>query len=209
MSKELYILGAGSVGGYLAYNLSGISSDYKIAGFFDDDPAKKNSTVFGYPVLGGVDDLLTLKDVSVVIGIAFPSVKARLYEKLKQNSSIEYPSLIAGNAWISANCKIGKGVIIYPGCSINYNTSIGDFVVMNMNCAIGHDCTIGDFTSLAPSVSLGGRTSIGSLTEMGIATATKQGVKIGSSTVLGGNSMVIADIPDHVTAVGVPARIIK
>ncbi|MBU7569622.1 MAG: NeuD/PglB/VioB family sugar acetyltransferase [Flavobacterium sp.] len=206
MSKSLYIIGAGSVGGYIANNLQLMTTEYKIAGFFDDDPAKINSTAFGYPVLGTTSDILDMKDASVVIGIAFPRIKARIVEKLRTKSSFEYPSFIAERSWISSNCVIGKGVIIYPGTMINYQTRIGDFVVMNMNCAIGHDCTIGDFTSLAPSVSLGGGTNIGAFTEMGIASATKQGIHIGEACIVGGGAMVVGNVPDGLKVAGVPAK---
>ncbi|KYP15114.1 acetyltransferase [Flavihumibacter sp. CACIAM 22H1] len=209
MSKVLYVVGAGSVGGYIAYNLGHMTNEYRIGGFFDDDPAKKNTMIFGVPVLGTTDDLLEYNNASVVIGIAFPKIKAQLIDKLGQNSTLIYPSLISAASWISSNSHIGMGAIIYPGCSVNYQVTIEDFVVMNMNCAIGHDCTIGRFSSLAPGVALGGGTQIGALTEMGIASATKQGISIGSSCIIGGNAMVVKNVPDNSKAVGVPARISK
>src|SRR5690606_12145176 len=147
--NELLIIGAGSVGGFIANNPNLFSTEYKILGFLDDDPAKINKEVFDYKVLGSVDTILEYSNanINIALGIAFPSVKKRIYDKIK-NMKFNFPSFVSKNVWLSANVKVGKGVIIYPGVSINYNSIIEDFVVINMNCALGHDSYVSKFTSL-------------------------------------------------------------
>jgi sugar O-acyltransferase (sialic acid O-acetyltransferase NeuD family) len=148
------------------------------------------------------------QNIAVVWGIAFPKIKASLVEKVKHLDA-EFSTLISENACISNEVTIGKGCIIYPGCSINYETVVGDFVVMNMNCALGHNVSLGDFTSLAPGVNLGGYTKIGDQTDIGIGAATKQFIEIGKGCIVGGQAMVTKPFSSNLTIIGVPAIELK
>jgi UDP-perosamine 4-acetyltransferase len=44
---------------------------------------------------------------------------------------------------------------------------------------------------------------------LGTGTKVIQGLKIGKNTMIGAGAVVISDIPDNCTAVGVPARVIS
>ena len=203
---DLYIVGAGSVGGHIAVNYGHYGLGYKLCGFFDDDRSKIGKDIWGYPVLGSTDELFNLTNIAVVVGIAFPRTKNLIVKKLMKNPGIDFPGLISPAAWISENCTIGRGTVIYPGCSVNYATEIGSFVVMNMNCALGHDCKIGDFASLAPGVNLAGHTTIGDMADIGIGASTRQNVRVGKGAVIGGQCMVNRDIPENEIWAGVPAK---
>lgn len=211
MQKTIIIIGAGSVGGHIAANLGSYHlENYDLLGFLDDDPAKIGKTFTGYPILGNIEHLANLpKNVELIIGIAFPSMKTSIIKRLSKIGKYNFPALTAKTAWISNKVSINQGVIIYPGCTINYGTAIDDFVVMNMNCAVGHDCKIGAFSSLAPGVNLAGHTNLGIAVDMGIGAATKQCVAIGNNSTIGGQSMVIKNIPENSVAVGIPAKVIK
>lgn len=206
MKQKLIIIGAGSVGKYLAYNQNDFKTEFEVIGFLDDDVAKHNSQISGIPVLGGVAKIheYSNRGYALAWGIAFPNVKNNLFQQYK-TLEFEYPNIIAKNAWISEGVSLGKGCIIYPGCSINYETAIQDFVVMNMNCAIGHNCTIKSFTSLSPGVNLAGNTSIGNEVELGIGCATLQGVTIGDFVKVGGQAMVTKNIKENLIVKGIPA----
>jgi sugar O-acyltransferase (sialic acid O-acetyltransferase NeuD family) len=207
---KVVIVGAGSVGKFLANNANQFTEAYEFIGFLDDDSNKQNQIIAGIPVLGTTEKLpeLVQQNTAIAWGIAFPKIKAQLVEKHKHLEAV-FPSFISKAAWISNEVKIGKGCIIYPGCSINYETQIGDFVVMNMNCALGHNVSLGDFTSLAPGVNLGGYTKIGDQTDMGIGAATKQFIEIGKGCVVGGQAMVTKPFSSNLTIIGVPAIELK
>lgn len=206
MSKKLYIIGAGSVGGHIALNIEGYDCDYKVEGFFDDDPKISGSSQFGFPVLGTVDRVLELKDAHIVIGIAFPGIKEKIAKKISFNKSLNYPSFVHSKAWVSKEVYVGCGSVIYPGCSVNYGSKIGDFVIMNMNCALGHHTKIGSFSSLAPSVSTGGHTDIGEVVDVGIGVSTIQNVRVGRNCTIGGQSMLVRDVKNDSKVVGVPGK---
>jgi sugar O-acyltransferase (sialic acid O-acetyltransferase NeuD family) len=204
--KNIIIIGAGSVGGHVAYNKSNYGLSGNILGFLDDDPKKIGHEIFGLTVLGPVSDVIQMGNVDVVIGIAFPKTKRKILDLISSNESLRFPTLVSANAWVSEETSIGKGSIIYPGCSINYNSKIGDFVVMNLNCAIGHDTTIGNLSSLAPGVNTAGHTYIGQCVDVGIGVATKQSVRIGDNAIIGGQSMIVKNVAAGELVKGVPAR---
>lgn len=208
--NKLLIIGAGNVGGFLAYNIDEFGS-YDVIGFLDDDASKWGKTFYGRKVLGGVNTIVEysrIPDLNVVIGISSPSIRSIVVKDLG-GYALSYPNFVAKNVWLSKEVNLGKGVILYPGVSVNYETKIGDFVIMNMNCAIGHNCTIEEYVSLAPGVNLGGFTQVDQGASLGIGVSTKQNIRIGEGAVVGGQSMLTKDVPAKSVFVGVPGRMIK
>lgn len=208
MKDKLIIVGAGSVGGFLSYNIQDFG-DFDVVGFLDDDKSKHGKDLYGRKVIGGIDmiERYVEEDLHVVIGIASPRAKYQIVNKLS-GYPIKYPNFIAKNVWLSEHVSVGKGVILYPGVSINYETYVGDFVIMNMNCAIGHNCFIARYSALAPGVNLAGHTNIEEGVDLGIGSCTRQNVKIGRFSTVGGQCMVVKSIPENAVIVGVPGRIL-
>lgn len=206
MKKDLIIIGAGNVGAFLAYNLDLFEGSYNLLGFLDDDLQKNNRKVAGYPVLGKVEDIRNYPaGTAVAVGIASPLTRKRIVEEII-HLPLDFPNFIARNAWLSNAVKVGKGVIIYPGVSINYESVLGDFVIINMNCALGHNATIGNYCTLAPGVNFGGFTTLEGCVEVGIGVATKQRIHIGRNSIIGGQAMVIGPVPEGSVVVGVPGK---
>ena len=209
MTKKLIIIGAGNVGAFIAYNLNLFKGTYNLLGFLDDDVKKHGLTIAGCPVLGNVADIQGYPaGTAVAVGIASPLIRKRIVEAIRQNH-LEFPNFIARNAWLSNTVNVGKGVIIYPGVSVNYESTLGDFVIMNMNCAIGHNATISDFCTLAPGVNFAGFTHLEECVDIGIGAATRQNVRLGKASVAGGQSMIIHDVPDNAVVAGNPGRILR
>lgn len=206
--KRLVIIGAGCVGGYLAYNLN-IQDAYTLLGFLDDDPEKQGTWIYEQPVLGPVsqiDELLEAGPLSVVIGIAAPKARKAIAELLL-GRDIHWPNFIATQSWISSRVTIGKGVIVYPGVSVNYGTQLGDFALINMNCALGHNCFLAAYSTLAPGVNLAGYTRVEACADIGIGTCSRQNTIIGPGAQVGGQSMITRNVPADCKVKGVPARI--
>jgi sugar O-acyltransferase (sialic acid O-acetyltransferase NeuD family) len=210
MKRKLLIVGAGSVGKFIAYNLEEFTQEFEIMGFLDDDVTKHKCSIAGYPVLGPVSTLsgFSGKGVAIVLGIAFPELKIRLFNKYK-HLTFDFPSFISKKSWVSEKVSIGKGCIIYPGTSINYECAVNDFVVINMNCAIGHNCSVGSFSSLAPGVNFSGFTRVGKCVEVGIGVTTIQNVVIHDNAILGGQAMILKEVLSGDIVGGIPARSLK
>lgn len=206
---DLYIVGAGNIGGFVAYNMEHIG-DFILKGFIDDDVAKHGNLFYDVPVLGGMEYIVESREkIAVIIAIANPTVKQKAVSKLKQNTLIQFPSLVHPTVWLGKDVSIGEGCIIYPGAVVNYETVINRFSTINMNSAIGHNCAIGQYVTLSPGVNLGGFTQVGNCSFVGIGASTLQGINIGEEVTVGGMTMVINSIPNGATVVGNPGHTIK
>ena len=210
--QDVIIIGSGGVGQYVLQairDINKLNRLWNILGFVDQNSSMRDSEINGAPVLGGVECLKNYSNISVVIAFADPVSKLKMYEMLKDNNHTEFPSIIHPRSWIAENVSIGMGSIIYPGVSINVNGKIGRFVTINMNSAIGHDTIIDSHVTIAPNVGIGGNVKINDKCNIGIGASIIQGITIGRNTIIGAGAVVINDIPEGVTAVGVPAKPIK
>lgn len=209
MAKDLYIIGAGNVGGFIAYQASSMG-DYLLKGFLDDDPQKLGVIYYDLPVIANVDSLLKLEQpAAVALAIANPKFKKLIVEKLSQNKNISFPNFIHPQVWQGAKVKIGAGCIIYPGVTINYESEIENFVTINMNTTVGHNCKLMNYSTLSPGVACGGFTELGEGSFLGIGACTLQSTTIGSDVTVGAGAVVIRDVENGATMVGNPARRIK
>ncbi|MEE2000435.1 serine acetyltransferase [Alkalimonas sp. MEB108] len=98
---------------------------------------------------------------------------------------------------LGAGCQFGTGLILmHPnGVVINSKVRGGNNIVIESGVVIGDEK--GKAPTLGHDVFIGaGAKIIG-------------GVHVGNGVKIGANAVVVKDLPDHVTAVGIPARIIK
>ena len=104
------------------------------------------------------------------------------------------------------SCHIGSGALIGEGCIFQHNgvgVVVSDHAVIGDNCIIYQNVTIGvlkDGFVSAPVIHDG--------VEIGAGAILLGGITIGKNAKIGAGAVVINDVPDEATAVGVPAHII-
>ncbi|AND71046.1 hexapeptide transferase [Dyella thiooxydans] len=164
------------------------------------------------PVLHGDEHIRRLReeenyqDAFVAIG------SNRLREKLAGKAvsqGYRLVNAISPLAVISPSVRLGGGIAIMAGATINADSAIGDLAIINTGATVDHDCRIGRAVHIAPQCGLAGNVTVGDGSMLGIGCKVIPEQSIGNNVVLGAGSVVIASIPDGVTAVGVPARIIR
>jgi len=121
----------------------------------------------------------------------------------------ELINAVSPNAVVSSSATLGRGIAIMAGAIINASAEIGDGAIINTNAGVDHDCRIGRGAHIGPGSALAGNVEIGCESFLGAGTCVVPGVRIGSRAVIGAGSVVVRDIPDDVTAMGVPARITR
>lgn len=207
--KDLIIYGCGSLGRVIeqiVFDINQEKNTWNLLGFIDDDEGKHGNQVAGYPVLGGIEVLKQLDNAALVVGFAAPSQRMQAVSKVFAAGHKDFATLIHPETWISRRVQTGQGCIIYPGVHIDVDVTIGRHGIFNKLCTIGHDSTFEDFVTAAPAVNFGGNIHIGKGCDFGINSATIQGISVGEWTVVGAGAVVVRDLPDRCTAVGVPAK---
>ena len=99
---------------------------------------------------------------------------------------------------IPINCKIGGGLLIpHPNGIV-----IHPDVIIGVNCLIFQQVTLGSVSGCTTP-------TIGGHVDIGAGAKVLGGIQIGNDVKIGANAVVLMDVPDGKTAVGVPARIIS
>jgi serine acetyltransferase len=74
---------------------------------------------------------------------------------------------------------------------------------------VGHEANIGDYSAFMPTCNISGEVQIGGGNFWGTGVKIINRCTVGENVVIGAGAVVIADVPDNVTAVGVPAKVKK
>ena len=92
---------------------------------------------------------------------------------------------------------------------IGYRAEIGAGVIINTGAQIDHHCSVRECATIDPAAILAGNVTIGRFTRVHTAAVVKNKIRIGENSVIGAGAVIIEDVPDDVTVVGVPGKIIK
>ena len=212
MIKDLVIFGAGALGRYaveVAEAMNEKEPTWKILGYLDDNENTHGRIIMDYPVLGGKSWLSDNRNTSVIIALGNPADRRKVADWLADQGLTDFATLIHPATVISKRSHIGPGSIVCPGVVIDAQTEVGKHVVLNKNSTVGHDAKIADCVNLSPSGTLTGNDTIEEGCIIGSNATVIPGIKIGSWSIIGAGSVVNKDLPEKVTAVGVPAKIIK
>jgi len=206
ISEPIVIIGAGGHAKVVAATL--LEAGFRISFFLDDDKNKWGKTIFDIPITGPIDAIKKEeKKYKGVVAIGDNSLREKVVNSF--SDYFHWISVIHPNAYVHSSVKIGKGSVIFAGAVIQPETIIGDHVIINTGATIDHDCKVYDFVHIAPGVNLAGGVTVQRGSFLGIGTKVIPGINIGSWSIVGAGSVVINNIEAGVTAVGVPARVIK
>jgi sugar O-acyltransferase (sialic acid O-acetyltransferase NeuD family) len=212
--KHIAIIGAGGHGrevlGILGERCqSGASLD--IVGFIDENPDKHGEILDGIPVLGDFNWFQEKKErseIEVICAVGSPVVTRKLADTIR-NLDLRLTNAISLHSDISPRANLGEGVVIFPNVVINTGASIGHFVTLNVAASVSHDSFVGDYSNVNPGVRIAGNVRIGEGCYLGMGANIIQNVSIGQGSTIGAGATVLSDIPERVTAVGVPARTVR
>ena len=211
--KDLIIIGAGGFGREIAWvveRINAVSEVWRLIGFIDDNESIQGKSINGYTVLGKVDEVRNYADTYFACAIGNSVVREKIVNRIKSiNPEAKFAILIDPMVQMSDLVTVGEGTIICAPSIITVNITIGEHVIMNMDCTVGHDAVLEDYSTFYPSVNVSGMTKIGRCTEVGTGSQIIQGKKIGNYSIVGAGSVVVKDLPDNCTAVGIPAVPIK
>ncbi|MEO1052804.1 MAG: NeuD/PglB/VioB family sugar acetyltransferase [Bacteroidota bacterium] len=205
--KRIAICGAGGLGKEvlcIINALNEVSKSFEFVGYYDD---YSNSN----DILGTINDVNRISEpMAVVVAVGHPNTRKNIVDRIN-NHLVEYATLIHPSVIIGDTSKveIEPGTIIAAGSILTTDINLCAHSFINLNCTIGHDVRIGSFSSLMPGVNIAGNVDIADEVFIGAGSNLINNLNIGNNAVIGAGSTVIGDIQSNVTAVGVPARVIK
>ena len=141
----------------------------------------------------------------------YPSFKVLIYYKIAHYFYIKKHYLIA--RYISERAKRKTGIEIHPGASIGKSL----FIDHGVGVVIGETAIIGDNVTIFHDVTLGGtgkekgkrHPTIGNNVFIGSGAKVLGNIIIGDNVKIGANSVILNDVPDGVTIVGIPGKIVN
>jgi serine O-acetyltransferase len=118
--------------------------------------------------------------------------------------------IFGGIYWI-----LNMAIMAFGGINIQANSTIGrGFVIHNFSCIfiwsdnIGESCTVNQGVTVGNIRGSGGLPQIGNNVYLGAGCKVLGNVKVGNNTVVAANSVVITDVPENSTVMGIPARVV-
>lgn len=141
----------------------------------------------------------------------YPSFKVLIYYKIAHYFYIKKHYWIA--RYISERVKRRTGIEIHPGASIGKSL----FIDHGVGVVIGETAIIGDNVTIFHDVTLGGtgkekgkrHPTIGNNVLIGSGAKVLGNIIIGDNVKIGANSVILNDVPDGVTIVGIPGKIVN
>ena len=215
--KDIAIYGAGGFGRETACLINTINKskeieEWKLIGFFDDNPAIKGRDISHYgKCLGGIAELNNWDSpLAIVISVGSPNAIKSIAGKIF-NPQVSFPNIIHPDFVINdpLTFHIGKGNIIQSGCSVSCDVTIGDFNVFNGAVVFGHDDVIGNYNTFMPAIRVSGEVKIGDANFFGVGSIILQQIKIGDNIRLAAGSVLMTKPKDGKLYMGNPAKKIE
>ncbi|NBI07057.1 acetyltransferase [Senegalia massiliensis] len=203
MKDKLIIIGASGHGKVVA-DIAIKMNKWQSIVFLDDDESIKTS--LGLEIIGKTEDAFTYKyEADFFVAIGNNEIRENIQEKFIERG-LNVVSLIHPEAVIGTDVEIDIGTAIMGGTVINNSTKIGKGCIVNTSASLDHDNAIEDYVHISPGVRTAGSLSIGKGTWLGIGSILSNNVKICSGCKVGAGAVVVKDITEPGTYVGVPVR---
>lgn len=206
-ARRVAVLGAGGHAKVVIATLR--AAGLEVAACFDDSEERHGTELLGVPVEGplaaapaaGLDGGFE----AAVVAVGDNRARRAIVERL----DLPWTSVIHPAATVHDSVVLGEGTVVFAGAVIQPDTVLGRHGIVNTCASIDHDCRLGDFVHAAPGVRLAGGVTVGDGAFLGIGSAAIPGVEIGAWSVMGAGSAAVRAVPERVTALGVPARVVR
>lgn len=181
---------------------------WRAAGFIENqDRAKAGGELGGLPIYW-VDELEDLTSSHWAL-CSLATTKRDGFVDQVAEAGMRFATVIHDSAYVADSVEVGAGTRIGVGTIVAANTSLGAQVSLNRRVTVGHDTVVGDYSTLQPCCNVAGHCDIGAKTYVGMSAVVLDGIQVGKGCVIGAGAVVTRDLPDHVLALGIPARIVK
>ncbi|WP_031514134.1 acetyltransferase [Desulfofalx alkaliphila] len=203
MKNKLLIIGASGHGKVVA-DIAVKMNKWKSIAFLDDNESIKTS--MNLEVIGKSSDAIKyINDYEIFVAIGNNKTREKILIDLEM-AGASIPILIHPSAIIGEQVEIDAGTVIMAGTVINCSTMIGKGCIVNTGATIDHDCVIEDYTHISPGVHIAGTVIVGRGTWLGIGSVVSNNINITSDCIVGAGAVVVKDITEAGTYIGLPVK---
>ena len=174
--------------------------------FLDDNPTIEYCGM--YEVVGPCKDARCYENADFIVAIGNANIRRRIQTQLTE-MGLHIISLIHPAAVVASDVKIVSGTGLMAGAVVNPSTEIGRGCIINTCASVDHDCRVDDYVHISIGAHVAGTVTIEENTWVGAGATISNNIKIVADCMIGAGTVVIADINEHGTYVGVPAKKIK
>jgi len=210
---SLVIVGAGGHGRETLDVVEAVNdhapATWRFEGFLANDADTDLLVARGAELIGSSADLaaiLAARSWSFHLGIGSGDARAQLDRAVPAEHRDAAAVLIHPAATVGSLVRLAPGVFLAAGARVTTNVTLGRHTHLNVNAVVSHDCVIGECVTLSPGVHVNGSVEIGDRAFLGAGAVVLPGRRVGVGTTIGAGAVVVDDVPDGVTAKGVPAR---
>lgn len=176
------------------------NKNLQLLGFIDPFTKNKQEKIFNLPIRDSFAEAQ-----GFVIGVGDNQRRAQRFGQMIK-LGLKPLTVIHPTANIAKEVAIGKGTVIAMGATIATGAKIGNNVIINTGAIVEHENVIEDNVHIAPGAALAGRVKVKSGAFIGLRALVREYLTVGKNAVVGAGAVVIKDVPDNVTVVGIPAR---
>ena len=198
MKKSIVIVGAGGHGRVVAD--AALLSGYKQVYFLDDADS------CAVELSGKTSDYINyVNDCDFFVAIGSSTIREKITNILLSGGA-NIVTVIHPSAVIGSNVSIGEGTFVGPGAVINTRSIIGKGVIINTCSSVDHDCIVEEFCHISVGSHIAGTVTIGKGTFFCAGSTVINNLSICSDCIIGAGAVVVKDITEPGTYVGVPAK---
>ena len=207
--RRLVLLGD-SAFAEVAYEYFTHDSDYEVVAFAVESAFLKREELFGLPVVPfeELERRYPAAEHSFYAALVYTqgnTLRARLYHAAKEKGFAP-ASYVSSRAFVWRNVEIGEHCFIFENNVVQPFARLGDDVVLWSGNHIGHHSRIGDHCFVSSHVVISGFVRIGSWCVLGVNSTFANNVTVGDRCLVGAGALVLADVGDDETVVGVRKR---
>jgi len=208
-SKRLVVLGGGEHARVTIEAALSRPDEWSLLGFADPLQCEETVSRLGIPRLGADEkDLEALAGDGAtyfILGVGDQPARQDLAGRFSRRGA-RWASVVHARAWVSPTARLDQGVLVCSGAVVQTGASLGQHAIANSGSIIEHDVCVGAFGHVAPGAILGGGAVVGELCYIGLGSRVRDHIRVGDGVTVGMGAVVVNDVPDGETVIGVPAR---
>ena len=184
---------------------------YDLLGFIESPDNEPTVDVLGYPILGRAEQIPQLQqkfEACFFSNVNYSPGKMHEADMLLAKYGCPTVSLVHPDIDM-AHVNHGRNIMLCEGSLLGSGVTIGNHLTCRLGSIITNDVIVEDYVYISPGVTVCGKVHLKQGCDIGAGATILPRVTLGRNVIVGAGAVVTKDIPDNVTAVGVPAKIIK